>query len=305
MAQFTIVTPVLNRASTVGGCIESVARQFGDADTIQHVIIDGGSDDGTLEVLANFPHIELVHEPVRGIYVAMNRGLSLARHEVVGIVNSDDLLEPGTLAAVSALLAEHPKAEVIAGRGVVERVENGMRRVVRRVSRLGHLSQNWDLLFHGSPTLNARFFRRYVLERYGFFNTSYSICADREMLIRLKLAGVVTLPVDQVFYRYLEHDDSATLNAGRRHDLRMREEHIAIAESYLSGGRLSASQSRCFRGWIAAERARNALAMLERGEWGRARREAAMGLASSAEGFLGFLLRRAVVAPINIAKRRL
>src|SRR3546814_3920344 len=65
------------------------------------------------------------------------------------------------------------------------------------------------------PT-NAYFFRRRVFQENGSFNTNFAICADRELLIRYKLAGVPTLPVRRVLYRYLAHEGSTTLNAERR-----------------------------------------------------------------------------------------
>jgi glycosyltransferase involved in cell wall biosynthesis len=296
--RFSIVTPVLNRASTIRDCIESVARQIGDVEAVQHIVVDGGSDDGTLEILAEYPHLEVIHEPVRGIYVAMNRGLAAARHDIVAIVNSDDILESKALATVSQIFADHPDRDVIAGRAVVERVQAGSRAVVRSVPARSHLSQSWDLYFHGSLGINARFFRRRVFDSHGMFNTDYAICADRELLIRMKLAGIATLPVDRVVYRYLEHEESATLNAGRRYDLRMREEHIAIAQGCLAGGRLSAALSRQFRGWIAAERARNMLSLLRDRSWRAAWKEARLGSEASVSGFTTFLLRRAVAVPI-------
>src|SRR3546814_5880888 len=75
-------------------------RSSDRGESLQHVVVDGGSDDGTLDVIAEYPHIELIHEPSPGIYVAMNCGIAAARHEVIGIVNADDLLKTGALGAV-------------------------------------------------------------------------------------------------------------------------------------------------------------------------------------------------------------
>src|SRR3546814_13568389 len=94
-------------ADTIRDCIESVARQAGDVEALQHVVVDGGSDDGTLDVIAEYPHIELIHEPSTGIYVAMNCGIAAARQEVIGIVNADELLKTGALGAVSKTDRRH------------------------------------------------------------------------------------------------------------------------------------------------------------------------------------------------------
>ncbi|MEO3431143.1 glycosyltransferase family 2 protein [Pelagibius sp. CAU 1746] len=297
MVTFSIVTPVLNMADTMRDCIESVLRQAGDAEAVQHVIVDGGSTDGTLNIVAEYPHIELIHEPRPGIYVAMNRGIAAARHEVIGIVNADDLLEAGALRAVSEALEAGPQVEIVAGLAVVESGRAGDRKVVRTAPSRGHGTQSWDMLFHGSMPTNAYFFRRRVFDERGSFNTAFDICADRELLIRFKLAGVPVLPLKRVLYRYLAHEGSTTLNAERRHEVQMCGERIAIAQSFLSTGALSPSLTGRFRGWIAAERARTMMAMLKAGDRRGAWEEALAGVKVSFWGFLVFLLRRAVAIP--------
>jgi GT2 family glycosyltransferase len=233
----------------------------------------------------------------------MNRGIAAVRHEVIGIVNADDLLETGALGAVSKALEENPQVQIVAGLAVVEAHHAGDRKVVRVAPSRGHRSQSWDLLFHGSMPTNAYFFRRRVFEENGSFNTDFAICADRELLIRFKLAGIPTLPVRQVFYRYLAHEGSTTLNAERRYEVKMCKERIAVAESFLSSGRLPSSLVRRFRGWIAAERARIMMATFKAKDWPAAWQEAREGLKVSAWGFLVFLLRRTVAIPTARARR--
>ena len=179
---FSIVTPVLNMADTIRDCIESVARQIGDVGPVQHIVVDGGSDDGTLEALADYPHVELIHEQAPGIYVAMNRGIAAARRDVIGIVNADDILEDGALAAVSAAMAAHPEMQIVAGLAVVEQGSAAERRPERVAPARGHRTQSWDLLFHGSMPTNAYFFRRGVFEAHGAFNTDYWICTTASCL---------------------------------------------------------------------------------------------------------------------------
>lgn len=297
MLTFSIVTPVLNMVETIRDCIESVARQVDDVGPVQHVVVDGGSDDGTLEIIAEYPHVELIHEPAPGIYVAMNRGIAATLHDVVGIVNADDILEAGALAAVSAALAAHPEMQIVAGLAVVEQGSAGHRRAMRVAPARGHRSQGWDLLFHGSMPTNAYFFRRGVFRDHGAFNTDYRICADRELLIRFKLAEIPTLPLPRVLYRYLAHEGSTTMNAERRHEVRMCRERIAIAELYLAAGTLSPALARRFRAWIAGEHARIMMAAVRAGDGAAVWQAARAGIRVSPGAFLLFLLRRAVAIP--------
>src|SRR3546814_14447280 len=107
---------------------------------------------------------------------------------------------------------------------VVERRHAGDRKVIRVAPSRGHRSQSWDLLFHGSMPTNAYFFRRRVFQENGSFNTNFAICADRELLIRYKLAGVPTLPVRRGLYRSMAPEGSTTVHSERRHELKMCRE---------------------------------------------------------------------------------
>src|SRR5262249_62250094 len=62
--------------------------------------MDGGSTDGTLDVLDHYPHLRIFSQPDNGIYDALNKGIRLARGEVIGFLNTDDLYEPGIFGSV-------------------------------------------------------------------------------------------------------------------------------------------------------------------------------------------------------------
>jgi len=89
--KISIVTASFNCVRTIGDCIQSIISQtYFD---IEHIIIDGGSKDGTLEVINKYRDkiAKVVSEPDRGIYDAMNKGIRLATGDIIGILNSDDL----------------------------------------------------------------------------------------------------------------------------------------------------------------------------------------------------------------------
>ena len=90
MVKLSIITTVLNAADTIRTCIESARSQ---SQSIEHIIIDGGSTDGTLEIIDEFrPHLtKIVSEPDKGIYEGMNKGLRLATGDIVGLLNADDV----------------------------------------------------------------------------------------------------------------------------------------------------------------------------------------------------------------------
>ena len=88
----TTITPSLNRAKFIDEAIKSVLNQ--DYPHVEHIIIDGGSTDGTLDVLALYPNLKVISEPDQGIYDAINKGIRMAKGDIIGILNSDDYYEP-------------------------------------------------------------------------------------------------------------------------------------------------------------------------------------------------------------------
>ena len=108
----TIITPSLDYGRYLGECLGSVASQEGRA--LEHLVIDGGSRDGSAEVAAGFPHAKWLQEPDQGMSDAINKGFGLARGEWVMWLNADDKLKPGALAAVLPFL-KSSDADVVYG----------------------------------------------------------------------------------------------------------------------------------------------------------------------------------------------
>lgn len=114
----TIVTPSYNQGGFIGETIRSVSEQ--DYPHLEHLVIDAGSTDQTKEVLASFahlPHLRWICEPDRGQSDAINKGVRMARGEIVGWLNSDDLYFPAALKAIGLAFAGHPEVGVIYGAG--------------------------------------------------------------------------------------------------------------------------------------------------------------------------------------------
>src|SRR5215472_6659795 len=111
--KLSIVTPTLNGIHTIRETLESVARQ--DYPDVEHIVMDGGSKDGTLEVVCQFPNVRLVSEKDEGHYHAMNKGIEMATGEAVAILNADDCYCEGILAKVAAALEARPEWDAVFG----------------------------------------------------------------------------------------------------------------------------------------------------------------------------------------------
>ncbi len=121
---FTIVTPTLNASGTVEEAISSVLIQ---GVPCEHLVMDGGSSDRTVEIASSFPQCTVHSGRDRGLYDAMNRGAFFARGEWLVFLQADDWLPDGALAAWQEAIEANPDAEVITGSAeAVRSVGDGM-----------------------------------------------------------------------------------------------------------------------------------------------------------------------------------
>lgn len=276
--RFTIITATFNRAPLLREAIASVEAQ--GRDDIEHLIIDAASTDGTRELLAEHPALRVVSEPDRGIYDAFNKGLALARGEIVQFLNSDDLLVPGAIDAVDRVFGD--EIELVSG-GVdfFERDAAGAERVLRREDSSEALAFSLARMLRGVPAINARFFRRSFAERVGRFDLSYRIAADRDFLVRATMLHPRSAVVPQVLYRYRSHDESLTVHDTDRNNALIRAEHIAMAERYL-GAPCDAADRAELAAVHRRESAVLAIDALTNGHWREAQTWAQRGCAVSA-----------------------
>lgn len=184
----SIITVTFNAAQTIADTLASVVEQTHP--NIEHIVVDGGSMDGTLAVIQQHgQHVaRLISEPDRGIYDAMNKGLGLATGEIVGFLNADDIYAESTiLAQVSAIFA---KENLDALFGDVEffspdRPTQPVRRYHSERFRPERISWGW------MPAHPALFLRREVYERFGEFKTDYRIAGDFELVARMFHGGTL------------------------------------------------------------------------------------------------------------------
>lgn len=243
----SIVTPVLNREKFIAEALESVRVQ--DYSPIEHIVIDGGSTDGTLKILGRCQGLKVHSAPDHGVYDALNRGIGLASGEIIGLLNSDDYYEPGTFATIAGILQRDPSmAAVSGGSRVFERSISGV-----ETTRCVHPAVTQDSLLErstlGAPTINSFFFRRSVFEEIGSFGTAYLVAADKDWLIRLWSANLKLESIDRVFYHYRFHEDSMTIHNDLIKRIPARLESLGIAESYLSRSGCPRALLRACRQW--------------------------------------------------------
>jgi glycosyltransferase involved in cell wall biosynthesis len=243
----SIVTPCLNRAEFVLDAIESVSQQ--DYPSVEHIVMDGGSTDGTLEILDRCPHLRVLSQTDEGIYDALNKGIRLARGEVIGFLNTDDLYEPGIFQLVAEEFKRNPNVDAVVGGATIFRNNPEGQRLL--VAKFPCVQQN-DLLVRateGAPIFNAWFFRKRMFDELGAFDTSYFYVADREFLIRMAFQAKTFGSVDKAFYHYRMHSGSYTLSGKPSGEDAWMVESCALAKRYLDLSGLSPKARKCFEVW--------------------------------------------------------
>jgi len=192
MPKVSIITVAFNSAATIGDTLRSVADQT-HAD-IEHIVVDGGSRDGTVDIVRQFGHVaRCISERDRGIYDAMNKGLNLATGEVVGFLNSDDMLADRQTIAVIAGAFDFAEVDAIYGDLVL--VDALDTEVVRRYWRPG--PHRPGIVATGWMAPHPTFYvRRQTLLDSGGFDLDYRLAADFDLELRL-------LEVMKIRTRYL------------------------------------------------------------------------------------------------------
>lgn len=183
MTSCALVSPSFNQAAFLPACLESVRAQEGVI--LHHEVRDGGSTDGSVEVLrAAGPALRWTSGPDGGQVRAVNAGLRELPGEICGFLNSDDLLLPGALARVAREFEQHPEADVIYGRAWF-------------IDAAGERTREYPTLpFDGEALIQhcficqpAAFWRRSVHARFGWFDPNYDHTFDYEFWLRLLAGG--------------------------------------------------------------------------------------------------------------------
>ncbi len=199
----SVVTPTFNSERYLERTILSVLEQ--SHEPVEHLIVDGGSTDGTLAIVARYPHLTLIQGRDRNMYDALNKGLKAAQGEIIGCLNSDDQYAPGALAAVVAAFERDAASDVVFGHATfVDEAD-------RRLFDLAALPFSWRrfaALDFSSLCFSSVFWRRGIHERVGYFNDDYSLAADFDFYLRFKPLRLRRLP--RVLSLFRNHAEAQT-----------------------------------------------------------------------------------------------
>lgn len=201
----SIITVCFNSEKHIEQTILSVIAQT--YTSIEHIIIDGQSKDGTLTIIGKYARqypdrIKFISEPDTGIYNAMNKGVKLAAGELIGIINSDDWYEQTAVEAVVGAYKEKGPA-----------VYHGIQRTHRDDVVVGLQCTYASQLTRQMIEHPTCFLPKSLYVNFGFFNESYRYVGDYELMLRLQHKGVSFNVLEQIVANFREGGASHKIEA--------------------------------------------------------------------------------------------
>ncbi len=229
--KLSIITPSYNQARYIEETIQSVHAQ--GYPHLEHLVIDGGSTDGTLDILKQYEHtLRWVSESDEGQADAINKGFKQATGDIVTWLNSDDVYLPQALHRVGDFFSQHPAVDVIYGDyHLID--QNGEVLLRKKEIPFDH-----DILLYGLDYISqpTTFFRRSVFDKVGYLDDSLHYGLDWEYWLRMAAAGLKFAHIPHPLAATRWHIEAKTLEAPPE----MYAEHQAIRERYWNKHRFQA-----------------------------------------------------------------
>jgi glycosyltransferase involved in cell wall biosynthesis len=199
MIKISIITAVFNSQPTVCQAIDSVLSQTHPL--VESVVIDGASNDGTLDALESYRSRlgVFISEKDNGIYDALNKGINHSSGDVIGFMHADDVFDSHDVLQKVATAFEDPKVDAVYGDLVYVNYSD-IQKVVRYWKSGEYNNKSFSKGW--MPPHPAFYARRSVYERLGLFDTSYRISADYDITLRFLATGNISATyIPKVFVR--------------------------------------------------------------------------------------------------------
>ena len=221
----SIVTPVFNSTRWIDLCVRSVRHAL-QGQSHEHIVVDGGSTDGTLEYLKQQQDIRLILGPDKGMYDALNKGMAAARGRILGHLNADEQYDRAGLAQALQKL-EQSEADAVFGPTIMLDGQLNFLYLFNQITVPRPIDADWHM-----PVQTCSFlFRRRIWER-SHYPAEYRVVGDhvwfrRQMKLGLKLVsirkpiGLFTWHGDDIAKRLGPHEENALADVNRK-TVRMR-----------------------------------------------------------------------------------
>jgi glycosyltransferase involved in cell wall biosynthesis len=204
--KISMVTLSFNQHDFLREALESVLLQ--GYSELEYIVIDPGSTDGSRELIENYSAgiTRVIFEPDKGASDGLRKGFELATGEILGFLNSDDILEPGSLQRVDDFFHSHPECDIVMGNGYIVDTDG---RPVRHVESHNFTVNHY--LYGGTQFLQqSTFIRRKAYLNSPGFNPQNRTCWDGELFVNMLHRGAKIGYVSADLGRFRIHNQSVT-----------------------------------------------------------------------------------------------
>ena len=256
--------PVLNRQDTIEKALQSVIQQ-----SYLHyelIILDGGSTDGTLDKIKQYAsHIQYWHSEYDGSpVVAINKGVEKASGDIIAILMADDWYEPETLKRLADAYIEQPSADILTCGGRIVAYDETTKTYSPKwiYATPEKLALSWkNICFTDTSAICCRFIKKDFYQRIGLYqpfdkNNKAFFSNDKEWLMRAVLHQAKNYYIPYMGHNYLAHAGSMTFGNHRSSILKLCEEHMQIADTYLAKSGLTFLQKMQLHYWYCDQAVR-------------------------------------------------
>jgi len=205
----SIITPCFNSKNTLEECILSIRNQ--NNENIEHIIIDGGSKDGTLEIIKKYEgtyNLKWISEKDNGIADAMNKGFRMASGTYCAWIDADNYYDLNIFEKIITKIKSNPEIDIIYGD--VDMVENG--KIIKKYKPYNPINFKSALLYNtsGIPIQPGNFFKLELFKKVEGFNTKYRIAGDVEFWFKVLKTQPTTYYLEEIFGYYRKEESGAS-----------------------------------------------------------------------------------------------
>jgi glycosyltransferase involved in cell wall biosynthesis len=246
--KISIITPTLNHARFIEDTIQSVLNQ--DHKDVEHIVVDGGSTDGTIEILKKHPHLKWISEKDTGQSNAINKGFRMATGDIIAWCNSDDYYERNVFSEIAAFFRDHPDCCFLYGDiTYIKEDKNVIFKFSGNDMSFASLLKNPDLVRQPSC-----FWRKELLQTIGFLNEDLHLVMDYDYILRIgRKHPFCYMPKNLSYFRFYAENKTTKMVKRQVRELR------AVMKEYSAGiinfRFFAFVASRHFRSWTTAAKA--------------------------------------------------
>ena len=223
MLKFSIITPSYNQGKYIEDTIRSVLNQ--NYTNFEHIVLDNKSTDNTINILKKYDHLKWKSEKDNGQTNAINKGLKIASGDIIGYLNSDDMLLTGAFEFIENYFKNNKNIDLIYGNCILTDTEG--RIIKNRKSEEFNLSR---LLYLGYSYIQqpSTFFRKSIVEDVGYFDESLKYVMDYDYWIRAAKNGKVLKYIDKDLSLMRIHREAKTFTENKE----MFKEAFSVSKKY-------------------------------------------------------------------------